>query len=350
MKLFTHSLARTARSCRLKYRLAYVEGWKAVSHADALRFGTLIHRALEAWWRSKMAGLPVEAWLDAAIAALAGAPPETDVFELARAQVLVVGYHFRWKDEPFEVLAVEAQFEGPVRNPLTGRSSRTWRLGGKVDVIVRDGRDGRIKLIEHKTTSEDFGGASLYVRRLRIDGQISIYFDGAEFLGLPAEECIYDVLGKPGQKPGQVPLLDEHGNKVVLGPDGARVRTAQGKWRQTSDTAQGYVLQTRPETVEEYRVRVSAEVEKAPDDYFSRISVVRLEKEMAGARLDVWQLAEELHAGDVLDRHPRNPDVCAQRGQVCQFFGVCCGEQSLDDPALFRRSSHVHPELTAEAA
>ena len=43
--------------------------------------------------------------------------------------------------------------------------------------------------------------------------------------------------------------------------------------------------------------------------------------------------------------HPRNPDACQRFGSLCCFYGVCCGEASLDDPSLFKRLTWVHPEL-----
>jgi len=41
---------------------------------------------------------------------------------------------------------------------------------------------------------------------------------------------------------------------------------------------------------------------------------------------------------------PKNPDACMPWGRVCEFLGVCCQEQSLDDPGLFAIGD-AHPEL-----
>lgn len=341
--LMTASRARVARSCRRRHQYQFLLGYRPTEDAAALRFGTLIHHALEAWWLAAKAQRPVDEWLNAAMTALA--EREADELDLARAQVMVMGYHLRWAGEPYEVLAVEAEFNAPLRNPLTGRVSQVWRLGGKVDVLARDLRTGSVCLIEHKTTSEDVSPGSDYWKRLRMDGQVSTYFEGARHLGHDVAVCVYDVLAKPKHTLKAVPLLDDHGNKVVLDASGERVRTAQGKWRQTGDAAQGYVLQTRPETLDEYKARLVEELGAEPQRYWCRGDVVRLEAELHGALLDTWQLAQSLREEQLAGRYPRNPDACMAPGRTCPFFAVCAGEASIDDERLFTRSTDAHPEL-----
>ena len=346
--LMTASRARCARSCRRRHQLQYLLGYRPVESAHALRFGTLLHCALEAWWLAAKAGLPQDAWHQAAQAALA--EREADELDLAHAQVMMMGYHLRWAGEPYDVLAVEARFEAPLTNPLTGAASRTWRLGGKIDVVVRDRRTGEVLVVEHKTSGEDISPGSDYWRRLRMDGQVSIYFEGARHLGYEPARCLYDVLGKPRHALKAVPLVDEHGQKIVHDANGNRVRTTQGKWRQTGDSAQGWVLQTRLETIEEHKARLVEELGAEPQRYWCRGDVVRLEADMRGALADVWQLAQSLRDEERLGRFPRNPDACVQPGRTCPFFAVCAGEASIDDERFFIRSTDVHPELSGSVA
>lgn len=346
-QLLTASRARCARACRRQHHLRYVLGYRAARDASTLRFGTLMHAALEAWWLAKQAGHDEGTCLALALAAIRNANPD-DAFEAAKASVMMVGYHLRWKDEPLTVLAVEQRFEGPLLNPATGRPSPLWRLAGKLDVVVRS-PDGRVWLVEHKTSSEDVSAGSDYWKRLKMDGQVSVYFEGGRILGHDVAGCIYDVLLKPALKPSQVPVLDEAGQKVVLDRQGQRVRTAKGGWRQTGDSAEGYVVQTRPETVDEYRERLLEAVSADLPKYFARGEVVRLEAELAGHLLDVWQLAAQLREEALAQRYPRNPDACVRYGSTCEFFGVCAGEASLDDPTLFVRVDDVHPELSEQS-
>lgn len=128
LPLVTTSSMKTYRSCQRKYFFMYERRRRSLAESAALRFGTLIHKALERWW------LTVS--LDEAFAAMAG---ESDPFELAKARELMRGYHARWMHEPLTVLAVESEFAAPLVNPETGKPSQTWELGGKIDALVRVG-------------------------------------------------------------------------------------------------------------------------------------------------------------------------------------------------------------------
>jgi hypothetical protein len=128
LPLISTSSTKAYRSCARKYFYSYELRRRPASESDALRFGTLMHRGLEVWWQTVN--------LEAALHAMAG---EADPFERAKAEELMRGYHLRWKDEPLDVLAVEAEFVAPLVNPDTGAPSKTWELAGKIDAIVRVG-------------------------------------------------------------------------------------------------------------------------------------------------------------------------------------------------------------------
>lgn len=128
LPLVSTSSFKSFRSCQRKYFYAYERRRRSIAESDALRFGTLMHKGLEVWWKT------VD--LDAALAAMAG---EADPFERAKAEELMRAYHVRWSGEQLEVLAVEAEFVAPLVNPETGRESQTWQRGGKIDALVRVG-------------------------------------------------------------------------------------------------------------------------------------------------------------------------------------------------------------------
>jgi hypothetical protein len=337
LRVVTNSEMKTRRRCAREHHYAYGLGYRTVEDAEALRFGKLWHMAMEDWWGGH--------GLDAAI--YAGTQGDVDPFEAAKIRVLLRGYDARWASEtPFsDVVAVEREFRAPLVNPDTGAPSRTYELGGKVDVLLRR------RFAEHKTTSLDIGLGSMYWRALTLDSQVSTYYAGARSLGHEVDGCIYDVVRKPALRPSQVPVLDADGVKMVHDSNGERVRTKDGKkWRETGSTADGYVLQTRPETVEEFEERLTEEVAAHPDKYFQRGEVVRLEAEEREAQLDAWQLTRAMREDELAGRHPRNADACLRYGSVCSFFDACTGVATLDDPARFERVANVHPELTAEAS
>lgn len=340
LRVLSNSQQKCYRRCAREHYFAYTLGYRPIEVDENLRFGSLIHLGLEHWWRAP------EGRLEAAIEALRD---QTDnEYELAKAGVMLQGYDLRWRDDPYEVIAVESEFRAPLLNPDTGAASRTFELGGVLDVLVRNLTDGRIKLMEHKTSSDDIGPGSDYWKRLRIDSQISIYLEGVRALtGHAISECVYDVLGKPGLRPSSIPERDEHGSKIVLDKDGERVRTKAGKWRETASAADGYVLQTRPETPDEYRQRLVEHIADNPERYYQRGAVVRLDTEKIEAMHDAWGTARMIRDSELSGRWPRNVDSCVRWGRSCDYFAVCTGEASLEDFTRYRKLDNVHQELSA---
>ncbi len=129
LPLVTNSAMTTFQRCQREYEFAYVRGRRPIKAAEALAFGTLLHLGLEAWWKTTS--------LDEAFAALV----TEDAAHRVIAEELLRGYHARWIDEPLDVLAVEAEFSTPLRDPLTGATSKDFELGGKIDAIARTARE-----------------------------------------------------------------------------------------------------------------------------------------------------------------------------------------------------------------
>lgn len=312
--LLTNSQLTTFRRCQREHHYAYQLGYRATEDAEALRFGTLIHQGLEAWWM----GLGLETALALAVN---GA---VDEYEAAKVRVLLTGYDARWSGERFEVAAVERQFRAPLVNPETGAPSRTYDLGGKLDVLLARG------IVEHKTTSEEVGIGSMYWRRLALNSQVSTYYAGAKSLGHEVDACVYDVIRKPSIRP------------LKATPAESRKYTKDGRL---------YAAQREhDETPAEYAARLTDEVAANPDKYYQRGEVVRLESEEREAAFDVWQLARAMREAELAGRAPRNTDACMRYGKVCPFFDVCSGVASLEDKSRFTHVDNVHQELSIEAA
>jgi hypothetical protein len=360
--LLTHSRLKSARACKRQHKFKYLDGYRAVLDQAELAFGDLVHKGLEAWWLAVKAELPVDAWLDAALAALR-VVKGVDAFDLARAEVMLLGYHERWAAEAllYEVLGVEESFDIALINPATGAPSTFWRLGGKLDVRVRRRSDGRRGFIEHKTSSEDVSLGSAYWKRLLLDMQVSIYFDGAAALfGEPADFCIYDVLGKPAQRPAKAtppekreytqeksracPLCKKKSSPPAphhVDVDGVMVACADGRIVTDPGGRLYATMRADDETPEEYQERLCAAITAEPLRYFVRGEVQRLEAELEEARFDIWQEAAALRESIRAERYPRNPEACGR----CAFFDVCTGMASLEDTSRFTRTDNVHPEL-----
>lgn len=196
--LLTASRLVKFQRCARAHHYRYELGVAPVQSAPALAFGTAIHAALEAFWR---------AWMtdgygstESALDALEG--QGLDALSLVKARVMVAAYCARYMRLAARstVLAVEVEFSAPLVDPDSGIASTRWLLAGKIDAIVRL-PDGRVAIVEHKTSGRDASAGSDYRARLTLDAQVGIYFDGAEALGYAADLCLYDVLVKPSMEP-----------------------------------------------------------------------------------------------------------------------------------------------------
>lgn len=350
VRLLTNSSLSTFRSCNRKYFLKYVRALRTIGDDFAPRVGTAFHRCREAHDKGEDVGSVLEPLLQ-------------DPFDLALVAAMDEGYRARWANEPLEVVATEQVFEIPLRNPDTGAPTPNWKLGGKIDRIVKL-PDGRLALQEYKSTSRDFSPGKDYWVRLHLDPQLSLYVVAARALGFDVQTILYDVTRRPGQRPSQVPLVDPDGVKIVHGPDGQRVRTKDGKkWRETGDSAQGFVLQTRPETPEEFAGRVAQAIDADPGHHFARIEIARLEQDLDEALRDVWRTQTVIRGCELeearlegMGRKPssawaKNPDGCMGNGFTCEFLALCqsgfVGERIPDG---FRQADEVHEELAAPDA
>lgn len=351
LPIISVSEMRTFRRCAREHHFRYRLLYRAVLDAETLRFGSLMHVGLEQLWKARRACAPEEAILQSAIYAMRSSDP----FELAKAEELLIGYHYRWCDDPIEVLDVEKQFTAGLVNPETGAPSRTFELGGKIDAIARvpEGHPERapgVYVVEHKTTSEDIGLGSVYWQKLRLDAQVSVYFDGARSLGHDVVGCLYDVIKKPTIRPHKATPVEA---RKYTQPKTRKHEECKGKGCDACDAGKVLVEASRlyadqretDETPDEYRLRLRTDIAQNPDKYYQRGTVVRLEDEMRDAGVDTWQTARLIREAELAKRSPRNPDACTRYGRMCEFWDVCTGGASLTDESRFRRTDNPHEEL-----
>lgn len=317
LPIVTNSSISTYRRCPREYEIAYVHGYRPAEDAEALRFGSAWHLGLEQLWLGR--GLATT--LEVATA------PIADPYERAKLEVMLRGYEARWDVTGslhagvHTVVGVEREFRAPLVNPETGAASRTYELGGKLDVLLDNA------IVEHKTTSEELGFGSPYWEALAISSQVSTYYAGARALGHEVRECIYDVARKPALRP------------LRATPEESRKYTKDGRlYASQRDT---------DETPEEYALRLAEAIAAEPDRHYQRGTVVRLEAEEREHARDVWLVTQSMREAQRLGAYPRNSDACRRYGRMCAYFGVCTGTTSLDSPA-FVRSDAAHPELSPE--
>lgn len=365
-ELYTSSRLRVFRECNRKHLYRYVRGIQTAQNA-AMLFGTVVHAALEAYY---------VAWkLDRLDERLPDALKEIDASSLAdvdkvRARVLVVAYHTRWGGEPWQVIAVEAQFRyflGDIE------------IGGKLDALVRDVNTGAVYVVEHKTSTADTSPGSPYWDRLSIDTQVSIYVDGAA-TGFDVEiaGCVYDVLKRPQHELKLATPVESRrytkgkGCSACGGSAGGKKGIVQGRgytevvfasevkrpecsacagtgWKcddEGKPEAPRIDARQREtdETLDEFEDRLVSEVAERADEFLARSIVVRLDAELPRMRQELVDTIQAMRALASADLAPPNHDACVRGRETCPFFAACSGRASIDDEALYPRGD-AHPEL-----
>ena len=300
MQLLTASRMTSLLTCPRQHYWRYEVGLQATADGAALRFGSAWHRAMEARWRG--------AEFDVALAAAIPAGCDLDETQAATLSGLLAGY---WAMHPFGDCNVrELHPEIEFCLPLAG--SRTFQCAGKIDGLGVL-HDGRLVLIEHKTTSDDLAPDSDYWLRLRANGQIMQYVLAARALGWQIEIILYDVTRKPA------------------------IRPKQG------------------ETPEAFGERLAADTQARPAFYFARREVPVLDQDLEEFQVQRLELARQILSLRRAEKRLRSPAQAWPRnvnGLICRgcpFSGFCLQNVTVNPaqpPAGFR-CGPVHGELTA---
>lgn len=314
-ELYTHSRLTAYRACPRKHYYAYELGVRERRPAAALQFGTALHEGLRAYWELRRRAPDGAPGADRAEAALdgAGKKPVADLFERQKLEAMLLAYVAVWDGWHVRVEHVELPFRVPLRDPETHAAHPTADLGGQMDLVLRSPRTGNVVVVEHKGSARDASPDQEYVYRLKIDGQIGIYFHAAEALGLAPTEVIYDIARKPLQKP---------------------LKGGRGK---------------PPEDPAAYGARVREAVGADPGAFVRRVRVPRPDREQAEVWRDVWSWVGKIERSASDGDWPRNPDACFRYGTPCPYLQVCSGGVDIDDPVLFIRAGK-HVELRTEAS
>lgn len=256
-----------------------------------------------------------------------------DPFELVRAEEMLLGYSCAWWSAPYDVLDVEAEFDAPLVNPDTDASSTVFRLGGKIDCILRERATGFDVLLESKSTSEDCSDGSPYWLRTLMSPQLSTYMVGIRALGYAPKKLIWDVLHRPAHRP--LEATPEEARKYTKPTKAEPVPRLYANQRETD------------ETPAEFRLRVRQSILDNPSKFYNRGVPVMLKRDELDAAYDTWHTALAIDEGRISQRFPRNPDACSGFGQSpCTFLPVCSGGADISDPFRYRKVAYIHEELT----
>ena len=330
-QLLTNSRMACAKACLKRHYFSYELGIRPARESESLSIGRAVHEGIEAYGKATGTFEDRKAAALAHVAVLYETPPENmldlNAWAIQRVKVerLVHAYLCRYQGEEMETVAVEQVFNLPLINPETGAPSRIFALAGKLDRIVKL-PDGRLAVLETKTTSDSLDDGSDYWNRLRLDSQISLYYYAARQLNFAVECVIYDVLKKPDLR------------QSMATPPDKRKYTKQGAL---------YAGQREvDETPDEFADRFSADMAARPEHYFARREIPRLQADIDEAQSEWWMQAQLLHDCARTGRWFRNTASCLMPYR-CAYCELCFNNVNVQEslPSNFIRVENVNPEL-----
>lgn len=337
--LLTHSSESAFKTCPRKYFLTYKLRLRPAHDSEPLRIGAMVHHGLEIIKKGRDVAA-AELSIRAAYA-IADRPAYLDPFDFEVEQetvvALVKGYHHRWQNQNIvKYIQVEIPFSIAIVNPATGRETPSFRSAGKIDGIG-ELPDGKLCIVEHKTTSDDLSLDGDYWKRLMLDAQISRYFLAARALGFNVQAIIYDVIRKPNIRP-----------KKLSNPDRA-LATSKGHYFGLPLTE----ICPERESPVMYGARLLADTIERPDFYFARNEIARLEQDLDEYRAEQWTIQRTIREAELNQRQwgaaawPRSTGACTMPYR-CQFLDICRGmkgDPNEQTPEGFRVAERLHPEL-----
>jgi RecB family exonuclease len=302
--LLTYSALNTFRNCPRKYKNRYLDNLRPRERAEALSFGSVIHTAIELWYRSSDS----ESRLRDVLTYIADAfenrvVDSNQMVQWHLAKAMFRGYAERYATEEFEIVEVEKEFVGEIRNPDTGRQSQTFRIAGKVDGIVRC-YDG-LYLLEHKTASTVDAS---YLDKLWTDTQIALYCYYLRELGYPIVGVIYNVLLKSRLKQGKGESQQEYA-----------VRHAElaAKNKSGKSTAKRQM----PETDDEFQSRLTEWYSRP--EAFHREFIYLSEDRLAMLQDEVWEITQQYLDARRRGKWLLNTSNCFSYQRPCEYLSYC---------------------------
>jgi hypothetical protein len=324
--VLTASRMSAIRTCPRRHFWSYEIGLrKNVETSIALHFGGAWARAMEARWDGR-------SYEDALVIAIPEGIQHLDSYECAKVAALLAAYYdYYGPIENCAKIHPEVQFKKPI-DGWDGASN--WSAQGKMDglgVLV----DERQAIVEAKTTRCNIAPESDYWQRLRFNEQLLQYISESRKYGWNPEVVYYDVTRKPAIRPREVTCRDEEGPIVIedatgkrayveKGPKGKKVKVA----RQSG--GEGYTVQKRMETPDEYSDRLWHDALARPEFYFRRWEVPVLDdqvREFQHHRLQQVHLIEHYRSmerfGPLRDQHAWPRHVMEANCNNCSYKSFC---------------------------
>jgi len=199
----------------------------------------------------------------------------------------------------YKVLAIEKEFNLPLVNPDTGKVSRTFRHGGKVDLILDDGKGG-VVIVDHKTAANINGD---YIDRIQHDAQLYSYALAAEkVFDRPCTSMYLNVIQKPS-----IRLKKDESDEAFY--------RRMGDWYSS--------------------------------DKFLRQQITIDKRFLQTVRKDLWERGQQIRFSDYHNYFPRNTNSCVQYGYTCPYYKLCILDQQHLKETDYEKKE-AHSELSSQ--
>jgi len=386
----------TFLTCPERYRISVVEGLEPRVKGVALSFGTLVHRCLDSVY-SNMMGRPVvdgrsviggaelvtaslvmthdvvNAWLGERGQQIdkrygnsndpadiqAGEEAQVKAEEIAGKAVRVLERYIKKNlasdQDRYEILAVEHPIRIPVVTP-SGYASSLWHYVCKVDGLVRDRQDGRVLLLEHKTTSSrqrpQFESELKYATQPRAYMYAANYLRGkvhplAASLEGGVHGVLYNVLCS--KEPSMPAALKSPAGHMTRRRCDTTPDIYKAQFEQLQAAIENPGARMVWETYREEYERLAAR----GDSFMFRHELYVSEQQQAEAMADLWQCSRLISQSMQMkqERWARNRSACNTPSRVCPFRAACFLDAS-EDQALYvkREGGQIGaPEIEAGA-
>ena len=297
----TYSMWSLFRNCRKAVEWRYLEQLVPIQRDRNLHFGSLIHECLQTWHqRCDLA--EVLALIDRLCPNRLQDENQHRDWHLATS--MMNAYAARYTVEEFEIVALEKNFEGSIVNPATRAASRSFVLAGKVDGIVRIGRDYFV--LEHKTASQIDGD---YLEKLWTDFQITIYaYYVEQAMGIPITGILYNVLVKAKLQQSK-------------GETEAEYQERRAELLAKSKTGKSSAKRRMPETDEEFQERLA---EKYADPTMLHREMLYLSRDRFDIlRSELWELTQAFLDARRRGVFYQNTAFCFNYQRPCPYFALC---------------------------
>ncbi|HZV05601.1 MAG TPA: PD-(D/E)XK nuclease family protein [Gemmataceae bacterium] len=297
----TYSMWSLFRNCRKAVDWRYLQQLVPLQRDRNLHFGSLIHECLQSWHAQR--DLPeVLDLIDRLCMNRTQDEDQRRDWHLATA--MMKGYAARYPAEEFEVIALEKAFEGPIVNPSTGAASRSFKLAGKVDGILRIG--GGFFILEHKTASQVDAD---YLEKLWTDFQITIYAHYVEqTMGIPITGIIYNVLVKAKLQQSKGETEEEF-------------QTRRAELLAKSKTGKTTAKRKLPESDEEFQQRLAEKY--AEPEMFHREMLYLSRDRFDILRSELWELTQAFLDARRRGVFYQNTAFCFNYQRPCPYFALC---------------------------